>query len=314
HLTNRSSSILPRPEVVTDDEELEDLGLPLSLREFVVLPSFEPDHFRDFRDEDGTIVHSIGSFLTVLTGLQARVEYEQEGDEGAGPGAPGAPGAPGDRPEEDLDEQELGDGATGSIGGAEGPTGASSGGSGGGGESEATGIAVNINTAPAAVLKALMDDRDVPLRFWDDVIEYRNEEDEEAMAEYEDDPPVDEFGDPILIPRVFESLDQLDEFDDYRDLDALLQGELRQLLDVKSNVFSIFVTARKPTGLAAGGQNFSKEELLEEEEAGQALVRTVRCTVWRRQGTSGVELIPLERWEVLDYLPLEVQDYPDEDR
>ena len=70
YMTQRTSSdLMPRPDLLTNDEDEEDLVLPLSLREFVVLPSFDPSHFRDFRDRDGTIVHSIGSFLTVTSAL-----------------------------------------------------------------------------------------------------------------------------------------------------------------------------------------------------------------------------------------------------
>jgi hypothetical protein len=39
----------------------------------------------------------------------------------------------------------------------------------------------------------------------------------------------------------------------------------------------------------------------------------VRCVVWRRQGADGWEVVPLERWEVLDYMPYEVKDFPDDD-
>ena len=44
-------------------------------------------------------------------------------------------------------------------------------------------------------------------------------------------------------------------------------------------------------------------------------MRTVRSVVWRRVLEDGsVQIVPLVRWEVLDYVPLEVQDFPDEDR
>jgi hypothetical protein len=44
-------------------------------------------------------------------------------------------------------------------------------------------------------------------------------------------------------------------------------------------------------------------------------VRTVRCVVWRREGADdGVEIVPIVRWEVLDYFPFEVLDDPTERR
>jgi len=90
---------------------------------------------------------------------------------------------------------------------------------------------------------------------------------------------------------------------------------MQNLLTVQSNVFSIYVTARKPTGAGAGGGfELTKEEVEEEERSGQSLTRTVRCCVWRREGSDGWECVPLERWEVLDYMPFEVLDFPKDDR
>ena len=39
----------------------------------------------------------------------------------------------------------------------------------------------------------------------------------------------------------------------------------------------------------------------EQEEAGDALTVSMRCVVWRRNGPDGFELVPLVRWEQLDY-------------
>ena len=51
-----------------------------------------------------------------------------------------------------------------------------------------------------------------------------------------------------------------------------------------------------------------------EEVEGQGLVMTVRSIVWRRDtGEGNVEIVPLVRWEVLDYVPYPVRDFPDED-
>ncbi len=316
YIQNRDD-FFPTPTLLTADEEQEELALPLSLREFVYLPAFEPNHFRDFRDEDGEVVHSIGSYLTVWTALTTRDDLDQEagGEDGEGDPPAGEPGGGTSTDTLGGGNDDVGD-LTGTGAGGQGAGDESLGGGGGGGaQDEKAGIAVNINTAPLAVLVALMDDRDVSVRFWEDVLEWRNEPDEEALDE-DEEPPLDEFGDEVIPKQYFESLGDLDEFDEYRNLEGTLQGELNQLLTTQSHVFSIYVTARKPTGLDAGTGDFAqtKEELLEEEEKGQALTRTVRCVVWRRQGQDGWELIPLERWEVCDYMPFEVLDFPDEDR
>jgi hypothetical protein len=51
-----------------------------------------------------------------------------------------------------------------------------------------------------------------------------------------------------------------------------------------------------------------------DDELGTALTRTVRAVVWRVTGDDGTTILPLVRWEVLDYSPFEVLDYPDDDR
>ena len=43
--------------------------------------------------------------------------------------------------------------------------------------------------------------------------------------------------------------------------------------------------------------------------------RTARAVFWRRENADGeIECVPIVRWEILDYVPFEVQDFPDDDR
>ncbi len=169
---------------------------------------------------------------------------------------------------------------------------------------------MNINTAPGAVLHALMDSRDLPYRFWDDVILYRNEKDE--TVEENDDPPLDEYGKPILVRQFFHSADDLSKVDGWETLEPIVQGELSGLLKTESQVFSIFVTARKPTGEEQIDPFSRREDVEREEDNWQGLVRTVRAVVWRHTvGEGEVEIVPIVRWEVLDYVPFEVLDFPE---
>lgn len=347
-MTQRKTSKIPRPALLSDDPADEDQGLPRSLKEFSVLAPFEESHFRDFRDEDGEIVHSIGSFLTVWSSVATVGEFQNSGGAAAsaaaaggatgttGPaGAAGSPGAAGSGGTGTGAARSAGSsGAAGSSGtGASGGNAAGGGGQGGPGGSggagaagaggstrlETGGYAVNVNTAPVAVLKALFDDRDLPPRFWDRLVEYRNLEeeksDEESSTE-EVEPPLDEFGEEILDRKIFDSLAELSEVDGYQELPGEVQSRLNQLLTVESRVFSIFVIARRST--AAEGdmsEGFgSREELEASEQSGDSLLRVVRCVVWRHKQADEFEVVPLVRWEVLDYVPYEVQDYPDEDR
>jgi hypothetical protein len=161
------------------------------------------------------------------------------------------------------------------------------------------------------VLHALMDERDMPYRFWDDVILFRNEKDEEV--EENEDPPLDEYGREILVKKYFHDVSDLSQVDGWESLEPIVQGELQGLLKVQSQVFSITITARKPTG-DEEIDSFSRQEDIEREEADwKGLVRTVRAVVWRHAlGEGEVEIVPIVRWEVLDYWPYEVLDFPDQ--
>ena len=194
----------------------------------------------------------------------------------------------------------------------------------GGGGSDAAdgeptdGFGVNLNTAPVAVLKGLFDDRDIPIRFWDEVIEYRNLEEEvelEPGAE-EPEPVYDEYGNEVIQLQIFESVEELQEVRSWQNLGSQEQELVSTYLTTTSNVFSVFITARRSTSSSANVFIASSAaEREREEELAAGLVRTVRAVVWRREGgDSGATLDPIVRWEVLDYSPYEVQDFPDEDR
>ncbi len=321
YMQRRSNQALPRPELLSDREEEEDVGLPLSLREFVALDPelFTPDLFRDFIDENEQIVHSLGTFLTVWSSVATLDEANEQAQEGSGqtgetpdPNDPDPNDSdPNDPDPNELDPNELdpNDLDPQDPSGEQSPE--EQNGQGGGSQADTPpGWAINVNTAPGAVLHALMDSRDLPYRFWDDVILYRNEKDEEV--EENEDPPLDEYGREILVHQYFQSAADLGQIDGWDSLEPILQGELQALLKTQSQVFSIYVTARKPTG-DEQIDPFSRQEDIEREEANwQGLVRTVRCVVWRRTvGEGEVEIVPLSRWEVLDYVPFEVLDFPE---
>jgi type II secretory pathway component PulK len=317
YMRRRADQVLPRPELLSDDEDESDVGLPLSLREFVAVDTelFPADLFRDFHDENEDVVHSLGTFLTVWSSVgtaeEAEEQAQQESGETAEQDAPGdnepdpEDAAAGDPPE---DESGGGQDPSDESGGEESPEGQA--GQGGAEEEPPPGWAINVNTAPGAVLHALMDSRDLPYRFWDDVVLYRNEKDE--SVEENEDPPLDEYGEPILVRQFFRSVEDLSKVDGWEGLEPIVQGEIKGLLKTESQVFSIFVTARKPTG-EEQIDPFSRREDVEREEANwQGLVRTVRAVVWRRRVAEGeYEIVPLVRWEVLDYSPFEVLDFPD---
>lgn len=322
HLRRRSDSVLPRPTLITDDPEREDVGLALSLREFVALEEFEEDHFRDYRNEEGEVVHSLASFLTTWTSLSSREDFEDAQDETPGGGGGGAGGGGGGEDDDDEDtpegaggdSQAMGDGRV--AGDMEGQTQGIGGGGGGAGAGGGGGAGapptINVNTAPLAVLNALMDDRDVDPRFWDEILEYRNEEDEEAQDE-DADPIYDEYGKEIVLHQFFSSVEQLAELDEWTTLEPIVQAEINQMLDVTSDVFTIYIRAGRVD--QSGDYDLNDPDSLRElEESGTSLTRSMRCVVWRQGSGESAEIVPIERWELLDYRPWEVLDYPDEER
>jgi len=333
-LARRTSSEIARPDLVTYDEEKTDVYLPLSLRELLVLDAFAPELFRDYRDDEDVIVHSLTSFLTVHSSMQTREDLmtareaaagadnstnEDTGQDRAGGGAGG-----GDR-EGGAGNTAGGLDLSGAAGVSQGQSGASlqqdqakdeSGQGAGGAGGVPGGIlpgAVNINLAPGAVLKSLFDDRDVPPQFWDEVLTWRNEEEEEDPNAEESEPMLDEFGEPIPNNKIFDTPNRLNALEYWDVIEPVIRNDLKQHVDVRSQVFTIYVTARRSTA----GDNAVATSRAEQEEIEQSLGnlrRTVACTVWRLGDGEDAQLIPIVRWEVLDYTPYEVLDFPEEGR
>jgi hypothetical protein len=349
HMQRRKDSKVPRPKLLTDEEK-SDVGLPLSLEEFAGLEPFVDHHFKDFRDRDGHVVHSIGSFLTVWSSPGLAADLPGAGGRAGPPTAAAASGAAGSGGgtgattgggsstsgksggTAGTSGGTQGTGGTGSTSGGQpgtgqgGTTDGTTGGTGTGGTSGGTigGYGVNVNTAPAAVLKALFDDRDLHPRFFDKVIEYRNLEEEEDESQDSsrdetakaEEPELDEYGQEKIVRRIFDSLGELSEVEGYKDLPSEQQTRLNQLLTTQSNVFTIYVVARKSTSVQGDmDSSLSPEELRRKEEtSGDSLVRVVRSVVWRHTVDEEIVLTPLVRFEVLDYVPFEVLDFPPEDR
>ncbi len=353
YMKQRKDAKVPRPALLSDDTNNPDVGLPLSLKEFACLPPFDESHFRDFRDGDGKIVHSIGSFLTVWNSVATSADAARlqgtattvaggagaTGTSGSGSGSGSSPsssssgGGSGSSSSSSSSSSDPSSGsssgsgsgtgsstaasASGTPGAAGAPGGGGAGGQGGG--SSIGGYAVNVNTAPVAVLKSLFDDHDLHPRFFDAVIEYRNLEEEksqDAPPDQETPPQLDEFGREIKDCKIFDTLAKLSEVRGYSDLPTDIQGRLNQLLTVQSNVFSIFIVARRSTSVEGDNSDMpgTPAEIRAREEAGDTLLRVVRSVVWRHKVDDEWIVTPIVRWELLDYVPFEVEDYPDENR
>lgn len=315
-MRDRRGAVLPRPGLLTDREGEEDIGFPLTLREFVVLPGFNEFMFRDYRDAEGTVVHSIASFLTLSTSVSTYQDYrdalKDELDGGVMPAADG-PETGGSTTTSTGSSSSTGTGVRSTAGSSDGSS-LGDGTSVSGGGSGSAGIAVNVNTAPNAVLHGLMDRRELSWEFLDGILRYRNEEDEEA-SDPDADPIYDEYGEEIITKQIFESTEELKEVDGWELLDPEPRDEFTRFMTVESGVFSVFITARASI-IGEEGDSFgmTRAEAEEATEKGTDRVRTVRAIVWRYQDGEDYKVVPLEPWEILDYVPFEVLDFPEEDR
>jgi hypothetical protein len=113
HMKQRRDSRIPRPALLSDDPKNPDQGLP-ALAQGVrgsSRPSTE-SHFRDFRDTDGKIVHSIGSFLTVWTSVASSTDAVRA--KGGAAGTPTAGGRGGRSRLQWIGQRGIGSGGSGS--------------------------------------------------------------------------------------------------------------------------------------------------------------------------------------------------------
>tara|TARA_R110002072_G_scaffold247486_4_gene406693 strand:- start:405 stop:1748 length:1344 start_codon:yes stop_codon:yes gene_type:complete len=176
------------------------------------------------------------------------------------------------------------------------------------------GFAVNVNTAPRAVLAALFDSREVDGRLWAEVIEYRNTEDEETSESDEDvEPMLDEFGNEVLQMKFFDNLEELEELRNFEGMEEETKALIRRRLVTTSQVFTIYVVARQSTRSESNQiVEFSSQRERElYERDGTHLLKIVRSVVWRQSNNESASIIPLIRWDVLDHAPLEVLDIDD---
>ena len=134
------------------------------------------------------------------------------------------------------------------------------------------GVKINLNTAPPCVLRSLMPAFDIPTDVIDGILKYRNQLDEDKLksardaGEYQGDaypPGVDpatklvdrssyKSGDGGPPTHYFTSTDDLNKVDEWKNFgNDNSKKEFLKLVTTKSDVFSIYVTARPTNGFGA---------------------------------------------------------------
>jgi len=168
------------------------------------------------------------------------------------------------------------------------------------------GTRINLNTAARAVLEGLMPPEELSDKVIQDILEYRNKVDEDALKKKQD-LDTDEadleralYGDEKREPKqVFKSMDDLNKIDSLQNgVPTEVRDKFNNLVDVRSDVFSIYLFARIPP-------SDWRQEKRYEEPPGPIL--RLRAVVWRRQnGDSFVFLMPWQevpdtRWRIPDF-------------
>ncbi len=308
----------PRPERFSNDEE-EDRVLPFTLEELMLLEHVSPELYYDQVVDEDTLAPGLESVFTVWTSVDLAPPGSLEGESAGAGGASGAAGAPagaggaggadgagaGGAPQAETS------GPSAQEGGEEGGPPPAGGLSGAAGGEPAVGIVLNLNTMPRPVLEGLMAPAELPRIVVQDILEYRNEVDEEALQEQEDqDQETREleealYGSADEEPhRFFRSLEDLDEIESFQTrVDQEARDRFLTWVDVKSDVFSVFLYARIPP------QDW-RPSYRYDEPPGPVL--RLRAVVWRRQTEQGARLLYLVPWHEVPNTRWRVPDFQDE--
>lgn len=204
---------------------------------------------------------------------------------------------------------------------------------------KSTGVKININTAPPCVLRALAPSFDIPTDVWDAVIRYRNQLDEDKLKKSRENG--DYLGDELppgvdpatkIVDRSasgpgeggpethhFASLEDLNKVDEWKNLaNENAKKEILKLLTTKSDVFSIYVTARPASGLGASrsqsvdafGITTTTPGSVDPDDMPGGIVKRTRQIVWRRTGTEESVLLPIIVREERLARKVTVNDFP----
>jgi len=286
---------LPRPNLLSNVEGVSTT-LPLTVDELLLVPGFTPEILYDHRSR-GIVVPGLSAFVTVWTDLEPTPEGEDGLLGSERPGLTG--GSSSGRP-----------GLTSPSGRGDSPTGPPA------GEGEAGGTTlgarINVNTAPRAVLLALLPPYEMPAETIEAILRFRNEPLDEESTE---PTPEEILGLEEATPptKSFATLDDLDQIPEFGNLYPGVKDKFKALLTTTSEVFTIWVTARiRPEG---EDESFLFDAATgEEEEEGAGLLRRVRSVVLRSSGSSEAQILPLllrelraeRRWFVPDFAPGEL--------
>lgn len=302
----------PRPYKHSNPEEGETTLL-FALEELMVLESVTEDIFYDQFHGDEFIAPGLESVFTVLTSIALDPPGSDDDEPGAPTGeSPAAGPAGGDQGGgetlggDDVNvggmsgAQDSGQSGSDRIEGADGDEGGSG-----------AALTLNLNTAPKAVLRGWMATDKVPSVVIDEILEHRNEVDEEALAKQQKD-EVDNweleqalYGSREREPKkYFKSMDDLSEIESIeRNLSPEARQEFMESVTVQSEVFTVYLYARIPP-----------DDWIQEERYGEPSgpVLRLKTVIWRRGGNDRDGLLTLVPWHEVPYTRWRIPDFQDE--
>jgi hypothetical protein len=177
------------------------------------------------------------------------------------------------------------------------------------------GTAINLNTAPRAVIEGLLPEHQLPRHLTTALLRWRNEVDEEE-AELRDGQDVDPddqrlrdalFGEREEEPkRYFRSLEDIRQVPGFEEgeLPLEVEQELLGLVGVQSDVFSVHLWARVK-------QDMAWQPAHRYQDMPGPVLR-LRAVVWRRATQSGPVLLLLEPWRRVPATRWRIPDFQDE--
>ena len=175
---------------------------------------------------------------------------------------------------------------------------------------------ININTAPRAVVEGLFPSYELPPVKTEAILEWRNEVDEEALAEREDNQGGDSeeledielresiFGvnedEPKQFFKTLADLEKVPGFDS-EGLDPETEGEIQELLGVESEIFSIYIYVRR-----SSLEGFEQESYYDEPPG--AVLR-LKAVIWRAPAEDGTKIVYLRDWHTVPYTRWRIPDF-----
>jgi hypothetical protein len=174
------------------------------------------------------------------------------------------------------------------------------------------GIKININTAPRAVVEGLFPTYQLPAVKTEALLEWRNDVDEEALAELEDtSEDLDDielresiFGVNEDEPKqFFKSLADLEKVNGFSadNLEPETESELQELLGVQSEIFSVYVYVRE-----SSLEGFEQESYYHEPPG---TVLRLKAVIWRAPAEDGTKIVYLRDWHKVPYTRWRIPDF-----